>query len=168
MNEKIEQALNNVEITYKELVEISNNILDTLFKPINEDIVKVNDKINNLSIDDLRYFILKFQLNAYSLSEIKEKASMKAELSDVIQKEQFAIKFNSKDGSATVKEKLALIEVSSETVTKILCNLISNLLKTKLDQLHRLVSALTSVLMSRLSEAKFKNIGIDNFIPQTN
>jgi hypothetical protein len=41
--------------------------------------------------------------------------------------------------------------------------------KTKLDSLHRLVDTLKSVLMSRMQEAKFMNIGANNEIsPTTN
>jgi hypothetical protein len=48
-----------------------------------------------------------------------------------------------------------------------LYNLVANLLKTKLDQLHRLVDALKSILMSRMQETKFMNIGSTNEVPST-
>lgn len=159
MTDKLSSALNNVECTYKELVEISNNILDPIVGPANTLVSTVNAQINSLSIDQIRDFILQLQLKAFELAEIKEKATMKAELSEALQKEKFATTFNGLDGSAAVKEKIALVESSSETVSTVLYELISSLLKSKVDQLHRLVDCLKSILMSRMQETKFMNIG---------
>ena len=159
MDKKLEEALNNVELTYKELVEIANDMLNTLFGPINNIVSTLSTTVNSLSIDQIRDYILQLQLKAFEISETKEKAALKAELAETLQKEKFATSFNGFEGSAAVKEKLALIEASPETVSETLYNLVANLLKTKLDQLHRLVAALTSILMSRMSEAKFMNAG---------
>lgn len=167
MNKKLDDALNKVEITYTELVQIANEMLSSIIDPINDMITDLNSKINSLSIDQLRDYILRIQLKAFEISEIKEKSAMKAELAEAIQKEQFAINFNGLEGSAAAKDKLALVATSSETVVETLYNLIANLLKTKLDQLHRLVDALKSILMSRMQESKFMNIGVDNTIPNT-
>lgn len=158
MTEKLGLALEVVETTYQELVEISNEILDPILAPINQLISKLSDKGNGLTVDQLREYILQLQLHAFEISEIKEKAAMKSELAEAIQKETFAVKFNSFDGSAAAKDKLALVATSSETVSEIVYNLIANLLKTKLDQIHRLVDCLKSVLMSRMQEAKFMNL----------
>lgn len=159
MTDKLSNALNNVEVTYKELVEISNSILDPIIGPANTLVSTINAQINSLSIDQIRDFILQLQLKAFELSEIKEKAAMKAELSEALQKEKFATTFNGLDGSAAVKEKIALVESSSETVSTVLYELVSSLLKSKVDQLHRLVDCLKSILMSRMQETKFMNIG---------
>ena len=117
--------------------------------------------------DQIRDYILTIQLKAFEISEIKEKAALKAELAETLQKEKFAVSFNGLEGSAAVKDKLALVETSAEIVTEALYNLIANLLKTKLDQLHRLVDALKSILMSRMQETKFMNIGSTNDVPAT-
>ena len=155
---KLEEALQNVELTYKELVAISNDMLAPLFNPINELVAKINATVNALSIDQIRDYILQLQLKAFEISETKEKAALKAELADTLQKEKFATSFNGFDGSAAVKDKLALIETAPELVSETLYNLVANLLKTKVDQLHRLVDALKSILMSRMQENKFMNI----------
>lgn len=167
MDKKLETALNNVETTYGELVDIANSMLKTMFEPINMIISRVNASVNAMSIDQIRDYILELQLKAFEISEIKEKAALKAELAETLQKEKFAISFNSFDGSAATKDKLALVETSSEIVTEALYNLVANLLKTKLDQLHRLVDALKSILMSRMQETKFMNIGGTAEIPAT-
>ena len=167
MDKKLETALNNVETTYGELVDIANGMLNPMFEPINMIISRVNASVNAMSIDQIRDYILTLQLKAFEISEIKEKAALKAELAETLQKEKFAISFNGLEGSAAVKDKLALVETSAEIVTEALYNLIANLLKTKLDQLHRLVDALKSILMSRMQETKFMNIGSTNEVPAT-
>lgn len=167
MDKKLETALNNVETTYGELVDIANGMLNPMFEPINMIIARVNASVNAMSIDQIRDYILTIQLKAFEISEIKEKAALKAELAETLQKEKFAVSFNGLEGSAAVKDKLALVETSAEIVTEALYNLIANLLKTKLDQLHRLVDALKSILMSRMQETKFMNIGSTNDVPAT-
>jgi len=167
MDKKLEDALNSVETTYGDLVEIANNMLEPLFKPINELVSKLNATIHTLTIDQIRDYILDLQLKAFSISEIKEKAALKAELADAIQKERFAVSFNGLEGSAAVKDKLALVATSAETVAETLYNLVANLLKTKLDQCHRLVDAMKSILMSRMQETKFMNVGGTPDIPGT-
>jgi len=47
-----------------------------------------------------------------------------------------------------------LLAASEEIIVESLYKLVANLLKTKLDALHRLVDALKSVLMSKMQEAK--------------
>lgn len=167
MTAKLDQALNKVEITYTELIQIANDMLSGILSPVDQLIKEVNTRANNLSIDQLREYLLKLQLKAFEISEIKEKSILKADLAEALQKEAFAISFSSQEGTATVKEKLALMATSEEVVTEALYTLAANLLKTKVDQLHRLVAVLTSILMSRMSEAKFMNVGVTNEIPAT-
>lgn len=167
MNPKLEAALNNVEMSYSEVVFIANDSLKSILDPINDLVKTINAKSTSLSIDSLREYILQLQLKAFELSEIKEKSSLKAELSAALQKEAYAVQFNSMEGSAATKEKLAMAATSQEVIASALYNLVSNLLKTKLDQLHRLVDCLKSILMSRMQETKFMNVGVDNNIPAT-
>lgn len=167
MNAKLETALTNVETTYGELVEIANSMLKPMFDPINQLVSQINATVNALTIEQIRDYILQLQLKAFEISETKEKAALKAELAETLQKEKYAVSFNSLEGSAAVKDKLALVETSSEFVSETLYNLVANLLKTKVDQLHRLVDALKSILMSRMQETKFMNIGSNAEIPPT-
>lgn len=165
MNSKLKTALDNVQTNYTELVTIANDMVCDIIAPIDELVGAISDNVNNMSIELLRDSILKLQLKAYELSEIKEKATMKAELSAALQKEAFAIKFSSLEGAAATKEKVAMAETSSEVVSNVLFNLVSNLLKTKVDQLHRLVDAMKSVLMSRMQETKFMQLSTTNDMP---
>lgn len=167
MNDKLQDALEKVETTYGELVEIANSIIDPIVKDANEIVDNINAHVNTLTVEQLRDNILALQLAAYQLAEIKEKSAMKAEISEALQKEQFAISFNSFDGAAAVKDKLALVANAPEIATSALYNLIASLLKTKLDSLYRMVDSLKSILMSRMQESKFMNLGSNAEIPPT-
>ena len=169
MDIKLEQALSHVETSYGELVAIANDFLRPSFAPIDDLVNTINCQINALSVDQLREYLLMLQLKAYGIAEIKEKAALKAELAEILQKENFALRFNEADGSAAVKDKLATVATSAEVVTEALYTLIASLLKTKLDAVHRLVDVLKSILMSRMQEAKFMQLGASNEIsPTTN
>lgn len=169
MTDKLSQALTNVETTYSELVAIANDMVKPMFAPIDELVDHMNSYVNSMSIDQIRDNMLTLQLKAFEISEIKEKSAFKAELAEALQKEKFAISFNSFDGSAAAKDKLALVATSEETVTEVLYNLVAGLFKNKVDQIHRLVDVLKSILMSRMQETKFMNIGSTNEIaPTTN
>ena len=88
MNAKLENALTNVETTYGELIEIANGMLKPLFDPINQLVNTINLTINALSIEQIRDYILQLQLKAFEISETKEKAALKAELAETLQKEK--------------------------------------------------------------------------------
>ena len=167
MTNKLSEALNNVEMTYNQVVEVANTIAAKHFTELNNLVSKINSQINALTIDQIRNYILELQLQAFSLSEIKEKSALKAELAAAIQKERFAISFTGADGTAAAKDKIALIATNEETISEALYNLIANLFRTKLDQAHRLVDALKSILMSRMQENKYMNTIATNDIPAT-
>lgn len=167
MNEKLSTALANVETTYAAVVEIADNMLKSKFAPINQLIGEINSSINNMSIDLIRDYLLRLQLLAYGISELRDKAAAKAELALALQKEAYAIKFNGADGSAAAKDKIALAETSQEQVSEVIYSLVANLVKTKLDQCHRLVDCLKSTLTSKMQEFKFNNLSSTSEIPQT-
>lgn len=164
MDKKLENALVAVEATYGELVQIANDITGPIFAPITNIISSLNTNLGTMSIDQIRDYILRLQLKAFEISDIKEKSALKAELADALQKEKFAISFNSMDGTAAAKDKLALIETSGEVVAETLYNLVASLFKTKLNQCHRMIDCLKTILVGRMQETKFMNLGSTNEI----
>ena len=150
----LNQALDAVEMVYGDIVAIANEMLSPLFDPINKLVGEVNSKINTYTVEEVRNFMMRLQLRAYEISETKEKSSLKAELAEALRKEKYAMTFNEAQGTAGTKDNTALLASSEETIVESLYNLVANLLKTKLDALHRLVDALKSILMSKMQEAK--------------
>lgn len=154
MAKNINDALENVEMTYSELVNIANEMLEGIIANANNIIENMGNNINSLSLDQIKNSMWNLQYEGYRMSEIKEKSLLKAQLAETLRKEKYASKFNEAQGSAAVKENIALIESSEEQVVEALYDLVANSLKTKLDQIHRAVDCLKSILMTRMQEAK--------------
>ena len=154
MKGNLEQALENTETVYGDLVSIANEIIEDYTKEVNSLISGAIARAESLTNDDIRQLILQLVLKSYTFSEVKEKSILKAECAEALRKEAYAKTFNALDGSNAVRENTALVEVSDEILTESIYNLVSSLLKTKLDELHRVVDALKTILMSRMQEAK--------------
>ena len=151
-------ALNNIDMTYDQLVEMANDIVSKCTKQSDEVIKSIRNNIENLTNDDIRVYMAKLSLTAYSFSEIKEKSTMKAECAEVLRKEAYATEFGILDGSVAAKDNQATLNISEEILTETMYNLVSSILKSKLDELHRVVDTLKTIIMSRLSEAKLTYI----------
>lgn len=160
----LQEALNNTDTTYQQLVNIANDIVNKCVKDINPIVANINNDIQNISNDQIREYMLAISIKAYSLAEIKEKAATKAEVAEILRKEAYATEFNGADGTVAVRENLAQINIADEIIAQTVNELTASILKVKLDELHRLVDVLKTVLMSRLSEAKLLSVsdGIAN------
>lgn len=161
MAKNIDSALEQVELSYKEVIDIANQILEPILTPINDLIKVIGEDINNLSLDQLKDLMWKLQYKAYMLCEVKEKSVLKAELAETIQKEKAAQRYMEVDGTSVAKSNVALIDTAEETVVQLLYENISSQLKTKLDQLHRMVNVMQSVVMTRMQEAKLSISNIE-------
>lgn len=98
--------------------------------------------------------MLKLSFMSYTFGDVKEKSALKADCAEALRKEAYARKFNEADGNNAVRDNIALLETSDEIVVNSIHDLVSSLFKTKLDELHRVVATLQSILMSRMQEAK--------------
>ena len=160
MSEAVNNALNNVDMVYDELIQIANETVESIVGDISSIIRDVQSDLENMNNDLLRDYILKLCLKSYSFSDIKEKAAFKAEIAETIRKEAYAKQFNSTEGTVAVRQNNAEIAISAEYLSEEIYQLISALLKTKADEIHRVVDALKTVLMSRLQEAKISITGV--------
>ena len=154
MKESLEQALNNVELVYDDVKELANDLIKEYTSDITNLINYIADNLENLTNDDLRNLILKLSIKAYSFGDIKEKASIKAEIAEMLKKEKYATEFNGAEGSVAVRENISIINISEEIVTQAIYDLVAGLYKVKLDEIRRMIDSLKVVLTSRLSEAK--------------
>ena len=82
----IKDALEQVELTYQELVEVANDMVNPFVDPINK-LVDNLTNINDLSTNEIRNFMIDIAINSYRLGEVKEKASLKSELAEAIRNE---------------------------------------------------------------------------------
>lgn len=157
-----EEALKEVETNYSELKDIASDMLDDYFKPVDETIKKLEKNVSNISVDTLKDTILNLSIQSYKISEIKDKSSIKFEIAEALRKEKYAIECTKSEGTKLDKDNRALLESSSQVVTEILYDLVSSLAKTKLDEIHRVVDSLKSILMTRMQEIKL-NMGSDAY-----
>ena len=160
MSQAVNNALNNVDMVYDELIQIANETVESIVGDISSIIHDIQSDLENMNNDLLRDYILKLCLKSYSFSDIKEKAAFKAEIAETIRKEAYAKQFNSTEGTVAVRQNNAEIAISAEYLSEEIYQLISALLKTKADEIHRVVDALKTVLMSRLQEAKISITGV--------
>ena len=84
----VDDALNNIEMAYRDIVDIANDMLNPMFIPINALVAEVNSKINIYTVEEIRNYIMRIQLRAYEISETKEKSTLKAELAESLRKEK--------------------------------------------------------------------------------
>lgn len=157
MKGNLQKALDNTETAYAQLVVIANEIVNEHIQELNVIIQNAADNINNLSNDSLRQLIITLSLKSFSFSEVKEKSALKLEIAETLRKEAYALEYNKAEGAVAARENVAIINSSDEVLTEAIYSLVANMLKTKLDEVHRVVSALTTVLMSRMSEAKLSS-----------
>lgn len=160
MNEKLNEAMNKLETSYQELVEIANQTVKPITEKADKLIKFLEDNVENITTDQLRNKMLEVQLAAASIAGVREKSAMKAQLAEALQKEKYATSFGKAEGTAAAKSNIAALEAQPEEIVEIFYNLITNLIKAKVDQLHRLANIMQSVLMSRMQESKYLNIGI--------
>ena len=153
-NLSLNEALQNTDTLYEELQEISKSILASCNKEANDLIQSIRGRVDNLSDEDIRRFMLKISLVSFSFSELKEKSTLKAQCAEILKKERYATEFHKAEGSVAAKESMATLNASQEVLVEAVYTMVATSLKTKLDELHRVVDSLKSVLMSRMSEAK--------------
>ena len=157
----LNEALANVEGTYAEVVEIANDMLSDIFDPINSLVSEIREAGAGISAEALRDYMVRLQLRSYEISDIKEKSALKAECAEALRKEKYARTFNAAEGTAGVRDNTAFLASSEEIIVEALYNLVASLLKTKLDEVHRLIDTLKSILMSKMQEAKLAMNGIE-------
>lgn len=154
MTTDLQQALDNTEVVYRNIVEIANKIVAEATKEVDDLINEAMDNVDNMTNESIRVLLIKLSLLSFNFSDIKEKSALKAECAETLRKEAYAVAFNSSIGSVASKENQATITISKEIMVEAIYNMVASLFKTKSDETHRVVDALKSVLMSRMAEAK--------------
>lgn len=162
MNAQVSKALDNIDIAYNDLIDIANDICNDVVGDLNDMIQSAYDNIENLTNESIRQLLLKLSLRSYSFAEIKDKSMFKATLGETLRKEAYAKSFNLTEGTVAVRENTSIINTASEILAEELYTLVANIFKTKVDEIHRVVDTLKSVLMSRMQEAKMATV--DGFV----
>lgn len=161
MKQNVSAALDKIDMTYDELIVVANDICKDVIGDLDALMESAYNDIDRLSNDAIRDLMLKLSLRSYSFSEIKERAAFKATLGETLRKETYATNFNSAEGTVAVRENTAVLNTSAEILAEEIYTLVASIFKVKTDEVHRVVSSLQSVLMSRMQEAKLA--AVDGF-----
>lgn len=162
MNAQVSKALDNIDMTYDELIDIANDVVADVSGDLSDMIQSAYNNIENLTNDSIRQLLLKLSLRSYAFAEIKDKSLFKATLGETLRKEAYAKSFNLTEGTVAVRENTSIINCSAEILAEELYALIASIFKTRVDEVHRVVDSLKSVLMSRMQEAKLASV--DGFV----
>ena len=160
MTSAVAKALESVDKIYDDLLEVANDIFESTTKEIDGLMAGAYNDIEKMSNDAIRDLMLRLSLKSYTFSEIKEKSAFKATIGEITRKEAYANNFNNSEGTVAVRENTAIIETSAEIIAEEIYSLVANMLKTKLDEIHRVVNTLQTVLMTRMQEAKLTTVDI--------
>ena len=94
-----------------------------------------------------------------SIGLIVNPSPEKSEIAEMVRKEKYAVEYNAASGAVAARDNEATLNSSDEKVIEMIYSLVASELKVKLDELHRIVDSLKTVLTSRLSEAKITQMG---------
>ena len=161
MTKDLTKALEAVEMTYGQIREIADDMLAEPFAEVNRLYSEVSSRVDTLSVEALRDYLLRLQLAAFGLSELRDRSGAKATCAEAVRKEAYAITYAELEGTAAAKDSAATLAVSEKIVAQCLYDLVAALVKTKLDSTHRLIDTMKSILMSRMQEAKLSNSIMD-------
>lgn len=160
MAKNLDTAINAVEMTYDEVIGLANDIVTEVTADVDEVINFATNNIENLNNDMIRDILLKLALKSYSFAPIKDKAAFKAQLAETLRKEAYSKAFSTLEGTVAVKENNANLMISEQIIVEQIYELAADLLKTKVDETHRVIATITSVLTTRLSEAKLTQVEV--------
>lgn len=152
--ENLNQQMDAVQDIYSSLNSQAKEIVKEYTQELDRIINNVSKNINNLSNEDIRRYQLQLSLAAYDLGELKDKTNMASEIADVLQEETQATAWNTSEGNNEQRKNNAILASSKEKAVAKLYKLVASQIKTKLDEVHRIVATLQSILISRASDRK--------------
>ena len=154
LDETLAEGMDNIQTIYNSLNSQAKEIVKNYTKKIDDLIKTVSDNVNNLSNEDIRNIELQLSLMAYDLGELKDKTCIAAEIAEIIQDETEADAWNTAVGNNEQRKNTAILSSSKEKAVAKLYKLVASQIKTKLDEAHRVVDTLKSILISRASDRK--------------
>lgn len=154
LDESLAEGMDNIQTIYNSLNSQAKEIVKNYTKKIDDLIKTVSDNVNNLSNEDIRNIELQLSLMAYDLGELKDKTCIAAEIAEIIQDETEADAWNTAVGNNEQRKNTAILSSSKEKAVAKLYKLVASQIKTKLDEAHRVVDTLKSILISRASDRK--------------
>lgn len=149
----VDSAKKEVSDLFNDLSPLVQEIVDKYSKDLDKHIFKIANAAT-LTNDEIRSLMLEISVECYMFGMSKDAALFKHECAETLLKEAQAKAYNTTDGTQVVRSNQALIDTIDKQVVNMLYSAVANLCKTKLDEGHRMVNTLNSILISRNAEAK--------------
>lgn len=151
---EVDELFNNLSPLVLEIVNKHSAEADRLIKRVKD--------ANSFTNEELRELILALSIEAYMFGVTRDAGLLKQECATTLLKEQQARVYNCTEGTQVVRQNASLLNSSEKQVVNMLYGAVADMLKTRLDEIHRLANALNSILISRNAEAKL-NAGNPTF-----
>lgn len=146
---------------FKDLMPIVNSVVQKYSTQIDK-IVKEVKKIETLTNEDIRNKMLELSIECYFFGTNVAQSSLMSDCANVLYKESVAKEYSNAIGTQSERTSMSTIMSINKQVVNTLYRAVNELMKSKLDEAHRLVNTLNSVLISRSAEEKLNRRDIVN------
>lgn len=157
----IDKAQKEVYDVYKQLSPMVDDVVAKHTKEVDAIFKNIKDNLTTLTNKELQDYMVRLAAEAYDLTAIKDSSTLKQECALTLLKESQANIFNGTVGTQSARNNQSIIDTLDKQVVNILYNAITNRFKSKIDEVHRMISVLSNVLISKNAEAKLRG-GITN------
>ncbi len=157
MDDKLQAVNKDVHELYLQLNDAVKEVTKEIIKPLDDIVAELSKGINLYSNNELWDFQLRLGIETYRLSNIKEQSSLKEACAEALYKENIARTYSETTGAAETKKQTSILASVENQAVSMLYSSISSLLKTKVDEAHRLVNIIQNIQISRAAEAKLNS-----------
>ena len=138
----IEQARKECRHVYLQLQPIAKEAVEKYSKPI-DTIVKEMSKLESMTDEEIRQLMMRLSIECYFFGNYTAESSLMSDCATAT-------------GTQAEKTSIATINSMDKQAVSSLYKMVKDLMSVKLDEAHRLVNTLNSVLISRSAEKKIK------------
>ena len=149
----IEQARKDCRHVYLQLQPIAKEAVEKYSKPI-DTIVKEMSKLESMTDEEIRQLMMRLSIECYFFGNYTAESSLMSDCATILQKEKNAKEYSTATGTQAEKTSIATINSMDKQAVSSLYKMVKDLMNVKLDEAHRLVNTLNSVLISRSAEKK--------------
>ena len=149
----IDDAKKEVNELFQSLAPMVEEIVNNYSAAIDSIIMSLTDA-KSLTNSDIREYMLKLSVECYLFSLAKDASLLKEDCATTLMKEAQAISYNKSEGTQLIRNNQSMIDTIDKQVVNMLYSAVADLMRTKLDEGHRMINTLNSILISRNAEAK--------------
>ena len=150
------EAKKEVKQIYKDLSPIVKETVRKNSKEVDAIMENIRKNLDTMTNQEIQQNMLKLSVECYYLSERKENANLMQDIAIALNKSSYAEAYNGNEGTQQQRANQAIVDTADKEIVKILQTRISDSLKGKLDEAHRMCNTLSNVLISRNAENKLK------------